>query len=164
MYVCLSFLLALKAVCAAVLSQNAHGCVCPRRFRPTGVAPQAFLPEKLRSRMSLPHFCESNRGLCLLVSFHSRLPSPPASCHPGGSTKLSASAVSRGWGEGQNDTNQAKPVRFLPWESERCGGMRTRSKAVGAGTQVLCPWCWQLCVILGEPRRPAFREERGSDI
>lgn len=34
-------------------------------------------------------------------------------------------------------------------------------KAVAADTQkVLCPWCRQPCVVLGEQRRPAFRDER----
>ena len=34
---------------------------------------------------------------------------------------------------------------------------------MAADTQkVLCPWCWQPCVVLREQRRPAFREERGQ--
>lgn len=80
------------------------------------------------------------------------LPSPVVRGH----TTPSASAARKGWAEGQSDLNQAKLVRFFPWESDGVvEGARGRRQwvltlrrffALGAGSCV-----WSLVSRGGQP-------------
>ena len=104
-------------MCALVLSQNAHG-------RRTQEIPTrwAWLPRHsyLRGSGLERPFPVSNTGLCLIRQspFTAVSPPLPGRVVPGGHTTPSASAARKGWAEGQSDLNQAKPVRFFPWESD----------------------------------------------
>lgn len=88
----------------------------------------------------------SQTGACVhqTVSFHSRLPSLPASCHPGGSTKPSVSAVREGCGEGSTRISPSRCDSSPGNLNGMVGGGRgrrqwvlaLRSPALGAGSRV----------------------------